>query len=99
MFFSYGKQISAIFISIFITHLNKKIMIWHLILGGLAGFLAGKVMRGEGYGILIDILLGLAGGWFGSWIGGILHVPYFGYFITAFIGSVLLVWIARLIKG
>jgi len=74
-------------------------MIWHLILGGLAGFLAGKVMRGEGYGILIDILLGLIGGWFGGWIGGILHVPNFGYFITAFIGSVLLVWIARLIKG
>jgi uncharacterized membrane protein YeaQ/YmgE (transglycosylase-associated protein family) len=74
-------------------------MIWHLILGGFAGFLAGKVMRGEGYGILIDILLGLAGGWIGGWIGGILHIPYFGYFITAFLGAILLVWLTRLIRN
>ncbi|XZF14614.1 GlsB/YeaQ/YmgE family stress response membrane protein [Chitinophagaceae bacterium MMS25-I14] len=73
-------------------------MIWHIILGGLAGFLAGKLMRGEGYGILIDILLGLAGGWLGSWIAGILRIPTFGYFITAFLGAVLLVGLTRLIK-
>jgi uncharacterized membrane protein YeaQ/YmgE (transglycosylase-associated protein family) len=74
-------------------------MIWHLILGGFAGFLAGKVMRGEGYGIIVDILLGLAGGWVGGWIGGLLHIPSFGYFITAFLGAIILVWILRLIKG
>jgi uncharacterized membrane protein YeaQ/YmgE (transglycosylase-associated protein family) len=76
-------------------------MIFHLILGGIAGFLAGKVMRGEGYGIIIDVLLGLAGGWFGGWVMGLfgLNIPTWSYFITAFIGAVLLVWIVRLIKG
>jgi uncharacterized membrane protein YeaQ/YmgE (transglycosylase-associated protein family) len=76
-------------------------MIFHLILGGIAGFLAGKVMRGEGYGIIVDILLGLAGGWFGGWLLGILGLgfPVWSYFITAFLGAVLLVWIVRLIKG
>jgi uncharacterized membrane protein YeaQ/YmgE (transglycosylase-associated protein family) len=76
-------------------------MIWHLFLGGLAGFLAGKVMRGEGYGIIIDIILGLVGGWFGSWVLGFIWVggPSFSYFITAFLGAVLLVWISRLISG
>jgi len=78
-------------------------MIWHLILGGIAGFLAGKVMRGEGYGFIVDILLGLAGGWVGGWILGLFmkNHPVNGifYFITAFLGAVLLVWIVRLIKG
>ena len=76
-------------------------MIFHLILGGIAGFLAGKVMRGEGYGIIVDILLGLAGGWFGSWLLGVfdLAIPTWSYFITAFLGAVLLVWMVRLIKG
>jgi len=73
--------------------------LWHLLLGGLAGFLAGKIMKGDGYGILVDILLGLAGGWVGGWIGGFLHIPSFGYFITAFLGALLLVWIGRMIKG
>jgi uncharacterized membrane protein YeaQ/YmgE (transglycosylase-associated protein family) len=44
-----------------------------LILGGIAGWLAGKFMKGEGYGIIIDILLGLVGGWVGGsvlgWLG------------------------------
>ena len=78
-------------------------MIWHLILGGIAGFLAGKVMRGEGYGFIVDILLGLAGGWVGSWILWLVlkthPVSSIFYFITAFLGAVLLVWFVRLIKG
>ena len=76
-------------------------MIFHLILGGLAGFLAGKVMRGEGYGVIVDILLGLVGGWVGSWLLGLvgLHIPAWSYFITAFLGAVFLVWLIRLVKG
>ena len=52
----------------------------------MAGFLAGKVMSGKGYGIVVDILLGLAGGWLGAFLGGFLHIPSFGYFVTAFLG-------------
>jgi uncharacterized membrane protein YeaQ/YmgE (transglycosylase-associated protein family) len=76
-------------------------MIIHLILGALAGFLAGKVMRGRGYGIIVDILLGLAGGWVGGWALGMLHlhIPVWSYFITAFLGAIFLVWIIRLAKG
>lgn len=77
-------------------------MIWHLILGGIAGFLAGKVMRGDGYGIIVDIILGLLGGWLGGKIGEILHINLggsIGYLITAFVGAVVLVWLVHLIKG
>lgn len=73
-----------------------------LLLGGIAGWLAGKFMKGEGYGIIIDILLGLVGGWVGGSVLGWLGITAggdFGYLITAFIGAVLLVWIVRLIKG
>jgi uncharacterized membrane protein YeaQ/YmgE (transglycosylase-associated protein family) len=77
-------------------------LLMEIILGGIAGWLAGKVMKGDGYGILIDIILGLVGGWLGghilSWIG-IYTFGKIGYLITAFIGAVILVWIVRLIKG
>ena len=77
-------------------------MIWHLILGGIAGFLAGKIMRGDGYGIFVDIILGLIGGWLGGWLGGLLNIHLggsIGYLITAVIGAIILVWLVRLIKG
>lgn len=76
-------------------------MIWHLILGGIAGFLAGKVMSGEGYGVLIDIILGIVGGWLGGWVGEKLDIHLggsIGYLITAFVGAVLLVALGRLVK-
>jgi uncharacterized membrane protein YeaQ/YmgE (transglycosylase-associated protein family) len=77
------------------------LVVWILI-GLIAGWAAGKVMKGGGYGVLVDILLGLCGsvvgGWvfhaLGLWAGGGLV----GSFIIAFIGAVLLVWISRLIK-
>ena len=70
-------------------------MIWHLILGGVAGFLAGKVMSGNGYGIFVDVILGIVGGWFGGWLGEKLGIHLggsFGYLVTAFVGAVILVW-------
>ena len=73
-----------------------------ILLGGIAGWLAGKVMKGDGYGIIIDILLGLVGGWVGGAILGWLGIHAggsIGYLVTAFLGAVLLVWISRLIKG
>lgn len=76
-------------------------MIWHLILGGVAGVLAGKVMSGGGYGILVDIILGVAGGWFGGWLGEKLGIHLggsIGYLITAFAGAIILVWLGRMIK-
>lgn len=76
-------------------------MILSLILGGIAGFLAGKVMKGEGYGIIVDIILGLVGGILGGWLGGILGIHLggsIGYLLTAFVGAVLLVWIVRMFK-
>jgi uncharacterized membrane protein YeaQ/YmgE (transglycosylase-associated protein family) len=77
-------------------------LLWTILLGGIAGWLAGRAMRGEGYGVIVDIILGLAGGWLGGHVLGWLHIRSggsIGYIVTAFIGAVILVWIVRLIKG
>ena len=76
-------------------------IIMTLIIGGIAGFLAGKVLSGGGYGILVDIILGLLGGWLGGWIFGMLGIQtggMIGSLITAFVGACILVGITRLIK-
>lgn len=73
-----------------------------ILLGGIAGWLVGKVMKGDGYGFIVDVILGLVGGWVGGSILGWLHINLggsIGYLITAFLGAVLLVWISRLIRG
>jgi len=76
-------------------------LIWWIIVGLIAGWLAGKVMKGGGYGVLMDIILGIAGGILGGWVFGLLGIHaggIIGSIIVAFIGAVILVWITRLIK-
>ena len=73
-----------------------------IIVGLIAGWLAGQVMKGGGYGILVDIILGLLGGLLGGWLFGQLGLGagggMVGSIIVAFIGAVILVGITRLIK-
>ncbi len=77
-------------------------LIIYLLIGGLAGFLAGKALKGEGFGFIVDVIVGVAGGWLGSWLFGALQIVavpgILGQLITAFIGACILVWISRLIK-
>ncbi|MGC1679455.1 MAG: GlsB/YeaQ/YmgE family stress response membrane protein [Candidatus Binataceae bacterium] len=79
-------------------------MIGAIIIGIIAGWLAGKLVRGKGYGIFGDLILGLVGGLIGGWIiRGIFNVPgpsgVIGAIVVATIGAVILVWIAHLIRG
>jgi uncharacterized membrane protein YeaQ/YmgE (transglycosylase-associated protein family) len=73
-----------------------------IVVGLIAGWLAGLVMRGGGYGILVDIVLGIVGGLLGGWIFGQLGIwpagGMIGSIIVAFVGAVILVAITRLIK-
>ncbi len=72
-----------------------------LIIGALAGWLAGVVMKGRGFGILVNMIVGVLGAFFGGWLLPRLGVTFageFGVFITAFIGAVLLLAIIGLIK-
>ncbi len=59
-------------------------------------------MKGGGYGIVVDIILGLLGGLLGGWIFGMLGIWRGGgmlpSIVVAFVGAVILVWITRLVK-
>ena len=65
--------------------------LWYIIIGIAAGFLAGKIMRGGGFGVIINLILGIAGGVLGGWVFGLL-----GSLITATVGAILMLWIASL---
>jgi uncharacterized membrane protein YeaQ/YmgE (transglycosylase-associated protein family) len=73
-----------------------------IVVGLIAGWLAGQVMKGGGYGVLVDIILGILGGVVGGWVFGMLGIwPGGGIIaaiIVAFVGAVILVGITRLIK-
>ncbi|MBK9759255.1 MAG: GlsB/YeaQ/YmgE family stress response membrane protein [Flavobacteriales bacterium] len=69
-----------------------------ILVGGVAGWLAGKVMKGEGYGPLMNVLLGILGGFVGEIVFdlvGLKTVGLVGRIVCAFAGSVLVVWLAR----
>lgn len=73
--------------------------IWYIIIGIVAGFLAGKVMRGGGFGLFINLLVGIVGGLLGGWVFGLLGIAtvgILGSLITSTIGAILLLWIISL---
>jgi len=77
--------------------------LWWIIVGLIAGWATGKIMRGSGYGPLMDIILGIVGAVVGGWImrtlgfsgrGGTVYT-----ILVAIGGAVLLIWIYRKIVG
>jgi uncharacterized membrane protein YeaQ/YmgE (transglycosylase-associated protein family) len=71
-----------------------------IIIGLLAGWIAGKLMRGRGYGIIADIILGLIGAIIGSWLFGQLGIRtsgHLGFLAMATVGAVILVGAAHLL--
>lgn len=76
-------------------------LIWWIIVGLIAGWAAGKIMKGGGYGVGMDIVLGIIGAVVGGWLVGVLGFQAGGFIstiIVAIIGAVVLIWITRLIK-
>jgi uncharacterized membrane protein YeaQ/YmgE (transglycosylase-associated protein family) len=73
-----------------------------ILVGLLAGWLAGKVTRGSGFGLIANLLLGLVGAIVGGWIFGQLGIQAWGFLgslAAATVGAVVLVAIARLFAG
>ena len=77
--------------------------LWWIIVGLIAGWATGKIMRGRGYGTFMDIVIGIIGGVVGGWImrslgfqgqGGTLYT-----ILVAIGGAVVLTWLVRLITG
>ena len=74
--------------------------VYSIIIGFISGFLAGKIMRGSGFGLLWNCLLGLLGGVVGGHVLGWLGISWgdttIGTIATAVVGAVIVLWLASL---
>ncbi len=73
-----------------------------LLVGLVAGFLAGKVMTGRGLGLIWDIVVGVLGAFVGGWLAGALGIAVGGLLaevVIAFIGALILLFIFRALIG
>jgi uncharacterized membrane protein YeaQ/YmgE (transglycosylase-associated protein family) len=76
-------------------------LILTLVIGVLVGWLAGRIMKGDGYGILGDLVLGILGAFVGGWILGILGLSAYGligFLVMSVVGAVVLIAFLRMIK-
>jgi uncharacterized membrane protein YeaQ/YmgE (transglycosylase-associated protein family) len=77
-------------------------LLWLLIIGVVAGWIAGHLTRGRGFGLLGDMIVGVIGAWLGSTILNVLGLYSFGFIgsvVTALIGAVVLLTFIRVIKN
>jgi uncharacterized membrane protein YeaQ/YmgE (transglycosylase-associated protein family) len=76
-------------------------LLWTIVIGILAGFLAGKIVRGHGMGTLMDLLVGIVGSVLGGWVFTLLGLAAYGLIgqlVMATVGAVVLLVIVRAIK-
>jgi uncharacterized membrane protein YeaQ/YmgE (transglycosylase-associated protein family) len=76
-------------------------IIWILLVGLIAGWLAGKIMKGSGYGLLGDLVVGILGAVIGGWIFGLLGIGTWGLvgsIIVALVGALILLYVVRMVK-
>ena len=72
-----------------------------LVIGGLAGWLAGYIMKGSGFGVIGNIILGMIGGFIGGWLLSLVNIGISGpiiRLIVSLLGAVVLLFIIGLIK-
>ncbi|WP_042302131.1 GlsB/YeaQ/YmgE family stress response membrane protein [Paraburkholderia kururiensis] len=77
------------------------IIAW-LIIGAIAGWLAGLLVKGGGFGLIVDIVVGIVGAFIGGWLARVLGISIGGGWIssiiTALIGAVILLFVIRLFR-
>lgn len=82
----------------------ESLLIW-LLLGAVAGWLAGNLMKGSGFGLIGNIIVGILGSFLGGWLGGVLGIGgattggfSIASILTAVLGAVVLLFVVSLIK-
>jgi uncharacterized membrane protein YeaQ/YmgE (transglycosylase-associated protein family) len=77
------------------------LLVW-LVIGAIAGWLAGQVMSGGGYGLVGDIIIGIIGAFIAGWLFPYLHIDLgggiVGAIIAAAIGAIVLLLVLRLVR-
>jgi uncharacterized membrane protein YeaQ/YmgE (transglycosylase-associated protein family) len=75
--------------------------VWFILIGIAAGWLAGQVMKGGGYGLVGDLIVGVIGALLGGFLFGLLGISaggLLGSLVTATVGAVVLIALLRAIK-
>ncbi len=76
-------------------------VVYILVVGLIAGWLAGKIMKGKGYGLVGDLIVGVLGAIVGSWLFGVLGLGVYGILgsiAVALVGALLLLYLVRVAK-
>ena len=77
-------------------------LLWFVLIGAIAGWLAGLLVKGGGFGLIVDIIVGIVGAIIGGWLAGVLGITigsgFFASIIVAVIGAVILLFIIRLFR-
>jgi len=77
-------------------------LLWFILIGAAAGWLAGQIMKGGGFGLIGDIIVGILGAIIGGWIFRVLKIypsgGLMGALITALVGAIVLLFLIRLIR-
>lgn len=76
-------------------------LIFAIIIGGCAGWLAGRIMKSRTGGMIWNIFLGIVGGFVGTWLLQFLHVPFaltwIGTLVVSTIGAIVLIVVSRIL--
>jgi len=75
----------------------------YVVIGGMAGWLAGKIVKGDGQGIVLNVVVGIIGGFIGGFLLEKLGVDVIAgrkwfTFFTSLLGAVILLWIVGLVR-
>ena len=80
------------------------IVVW-IVVGGIAGFVASKVLTGKGMGLMWDIVAGILGAFLGGWLAGLVGISVspgtftVGGLVSAFVGAVILLLVFRAVTS
>ncbi len=76
--------------------------IWYIVIGLVAGWVASRIMRGRGYGLFINMIIGIIGGVLGGWLFSLLGFystgGIIGSLITSVLGAIVLLWFVGLVS-
>ncbi len=76
-------------------------LVWFLLIGLCAGWLAGVLMKGGGYGLVGDLVIGVIGALLGGFLFGLLGIAAYGLLgrlVMALVGSIVLLALLRLVR-
>ena len=76
-------------------------LIIYIVVGAVAGYLAGLIMKGGGFGFVINAIIGIVGAFVGGWLFGLIGISFsgwIGWLIGAVVGACILLWVLSFFK-